>query len=264
MTAQVAKVTFDQCLHKALRLQEERATRPGRGYHAFWFLSAAVGLVGIQFDPAQSDAVKVQTIDRGSRLLYKMLSLQDDPDEHSLASEVYLEDASAPASNIATQPPLVEEYTNAGLHLDAFDIGGMDDFWFFNDVPPLGFNNQTISGLHRRGEQGHPQSFGRLRIPTPIFIRMRFRNLVLLSAFAALGATQDISHTSYHTFTTAFTMTRNKNTQIKREKINDNNNKSRHEDEAAMDSHHRETTSATTARAKLRKHIKEEHEHFDM
>ncbi|CAO2649466.1 Nn.00g068510.m01.CDS01 [Neocucurbitaria sp. VM-36] len=153
VTAQVARTIFDQSLHKAFRLQEERAMRSGRGYRACWFLSAAVGLVGMQFDPSQSESVKIQAIDRVSRLLYKMLSLQDGPDEQSLASEVHLEDTvTAPmqvttASNVTAEPLSVQEYTNAGLRLDAFDIGGMDDFWFFNDIPPLDFNDQAISEL---------------------------------------------------------------------------------------------------------------------
>jgi hypothetical protein len=49
-----------------------------------------VGLVNLQLEPSHADAIKLQAIDRVSRLLYKMLSLQDDPTEQSLASEVSL------------------------------------------------------------------------------------------------------------------------------------------------------------------------------
>ncbi|KAF1851013.1 uncharacterized protein K460DRAFT_270862 [Cucurbitaria berberidis CBS 394.84] len=156
--AQVAKLTFNQCLHQALRLQEERAMRPGRGSQQHWYLSAAMGLVGLQFDPSQSEAMKLQAIDRVSRLLYKTLSLLDDPDEQSLASEVYLDDTSATgmlvdaSSSTTAEPLLAEGFTNAGLRFDAFDLGStsewmLDDFWFFNDVSSLGFDDQHISGL---------------------------------------------------------------------------------------------------------------------
>ena len=173
--AQVAKATFDRCLHKALRLQEERAMRPGRGSEQHWHLSAAVGLVGQQFDPSQSETVKLQLIDRISRLLYKMLALQEGPDKQSLASEVsrflgcksaakltkrqvFIEESSSTTipvngiSNTTTEPLSAEGFTNAGLRLDAFDLGStsewmMDDFWFFNDVPPLGFNDPSIPAI---------------------------------------------------------------------------------------------------------------------
>lgn len=131
-----------------------------------------VALVGLQFDPSQTETMKNQAIGRVSRLLYKMLSLQEDPGEQFLASEVscplgrrnagidakqvLLEDISATpthvnaTSNTAAEPPSAEAFAHAGLRLDAFDIGDtsewmLDDFWFFNDVPALDFNIQTRS-----------------------------------------------------------------------------------------------------------------------
>lgn len=156
--AQVAKASFDHCVHKALRLQEERAMRPGRGGQQHWYLSAVVALVGLQYDPSQHETMKNQAIGRVSRLLYKMLSLQEDPSEQALASEVLLEDTSATPThadatlNTAAEPPSAEVYANAELRLDAFDIGGvsewmLDDFWFFNDGPALDFNGQSRSDL---------------------------------------------------------------------------------------------------------------------
>jgi hypothetical protein len=72
---------------KALRLQEERAMRPGRGSHKHWYLSAAYSLVSIQLDPPRVDVFKREAVDRVARLLYKILSLQDPSDEY-LANEV--------------------------------------------------------------------------------------------------------------------------------------------------------------------------------
>ena len=74
---------------KALRLQEERAMRPGRGSHKHWYLSAAYSLVSIQLDPHRVDICKREAVDRVARLLYKILSLQDPSDEY-LANEVSL------------------------------------------------------------------------------------------------------------------------------------------------------------------------------
>jgi hypothetical protein len=47
-----------------------------------------MGLVNLQFEPSRAEAIKLQAIDRVSRLLYKMLALQEEPTEQSLASEV--------------------------------------------------------------------------------------------------------------------------------------------------------------------------------
>lgn len=51
-----------------------------------------------------------------------------------------------PINGTATEPLSVDAFTNSGLRLDEFDLGGtsewmLDDLWFFNDVPPLEFNN---------------------------------------------------------------------------------------------------------------------------
>ncbi|KAF1942115.1 hypothetical protein EJ02DRAFT_346248 [Clathrospora elynae] len=147
LLAQVAKVTFDSCISKALNLQEERVLHVGRG------IGAAVGLVSLQFDPSQSDALKTQAIDRVSRLLYKMLSLQEEPSEQSLTSEVNMSSASTQGSTIIgtlTEPLLAETFTNAGLHLDAFGLGNnsewmLDDLWFLNDASTLDFDGLTHS-----------------------------------------------------------------------------------------------------------------------
>jgi hypothetical protein len=83
-----AKQIFDDTHEFALRLQEERAMRPGRGTEYFWYVSAAVSLVGIQFKTAKVDVLKRQAVDRISKLLYRVLALQDEPTEETLATEV--------------------------------------------------------------------------------------------------------------------------------------------------------------------------------
>lgn len=83
-----AKQIFDDTYETALRLQEERAMRPGRGMEFFWYVSAAVSLVGIQFKTTKAGALKRQAVDRISKLLYRVLALQDEPTEETLATEV--------------------------------------------------------------------------------------------------------------------------------------------------------------------------------
>lgn len=85
----LAKLFFDDaCLETALRLQEERAMRPGRGYEHYWYISAALSLAEMQFQPAQADELARKAVDRVAKLLYKVLSLWDDPSEETLATEV--------------------------------------------------------------------------------------------------------------------------------------------------------------------------------
>jgi hypothetical protein len=83
----VAKSLFHPSLSSALRIQEERAMRPGRGSHNHWYLSAAYSLVGIKLDPLHSEVFRREAADRVAKLLYKILSLQDSTDEY-LANEV--------------------------------------------------------------------------------------------------------------------------------------------------------------------------------
>jgi hypothetical protein len=84
----LAKIFFDDTMEQALFLQEERAMRPGRGCEHFWYVSAAVSLAGTQFRPSQAGDLTRQAIDRVSKLLYKVLSLHDDPNQETLATEV--------------------------------------------------------------------------------------------------------------------------------------------------------------------------------
>jgi hypothetical protein len=83
----VAKALFHPSISSALRLQEERAMRPGRGSHNHWYLSAAYSLVCIKLDPLRSEVFRREAADRVAKLLYKILSLQDSTDEY-LANEV--------------------------------------------------------------------------------------------------------------------------------------------------------------------------------
>lgn len=87
--ARMAKDIFDNSQAKSLRLQEERAMRPGRGSEFFWYISAAVSLVQMQFNAAaKAESIKEQAAERVARLFYKVLSLHDEPTEETLATEV--------------------------------------------------------------------------------------------------------------------------------------------------------------------------------
>lgn len=84
----IAKDVFGDAIEKAFRLQEERSMRPGRGNHQAWYVSAACSLVRIELEPEKAKGLKQQACDRVSRLLYKVLALQDDNNEEYLANEV--------------------------------------------------------------------------------------------------------------------------------------------------------------------------------
>ncbi|KAH8724825.1 hypothetical protein GQ44DRAFT_750068 [Phaeosphaeriaceae sp. PMI808] len=129
----LAKQIFDESVDKAIHLQEERTMRPGRGSQYFWYLSAAVSLVGIQFKPSQSEALKRQAADRVAKLLHKVLALHDDPTTETLATEV---------SIFVAESPAIDLFTNGEVGLDTLGFGDMsewmmDDFWFLN-VPDNG------------------------------------------------------------------------------------------------------------------------------
>ncbi|KAF2715072.1 hypothetical protein K504DRAFT_445979 [Pleomassaria siparia CBS 279.74] len=151
----VAKSVFGDTMEKALRLHEERALRPGRGSHQHWYISAAYGFVSVKLDPPRIEVFKRQAVDRVARLLYKILSLQE-PSAEYLANDVVLANSSTAAevgTNSATNidessalPP--EAFPNIGLRLDAggMDFGNtsewmLDDFWDFNDLPVVPFND---------------------------------------------------------------------------------------------------------------------------
>ncbi|PSN59846.1 hypothetical protein BS50DRAFT_220054 [Corynespora cassiicola Philippines] len=149
LVKRVAKTVFDSTMNQALRLQEERAMRPGRGSHQYWYVDSACSLVGIKFEPSRTDALRRQAVDRVSRLLYRILSLQDDPSENYLASEVMLSEdfsLSADSGVDAAQSSIVDPESfsnaNAALSLDGLDFAEssewvLDDFWFFGDLPTL-------------------------------------------------------------------------------------------------------------------------------
>lgn len=69
---------FPEILDKALRILEERAMRPGRGQHLFWFISAAYSLVQSKITPEHSDVCKLQATERVAKLYYKMLAFRED------------------------------------------------------------------------------------------------------------------------------------------------------------------------------------------
>jgi hypothetical protein len=145
----LAKLFFDDSMAHALLLQEERAMRPGRGSEYFWYVSAAVSLVGTQYKPSEAEDLTRQAVDRVAKLLYRVLSLQDDPSEESLATEVLLEERRAPLTvNTALQELLTADvFADSGVPLDAFDFNEtsefmMDDLCFFG-VPPL-HNGQSF------------------------------------------------------------------------------------------------------------------------
>ena len=84
----LAKQILDDIVENTLLLQEERAMRPGRGSEYFWYVSAAISLVAIQFDSSQSKLLEHRAVDRVAKLLYTVVSLQDEPSEKTLATEV--------------------------------------------------------------------------------------------------------------------------------------------------------------------------------
>jgi hypothetical protein len=165
----VARSLFDDAIEKAMRLQEVRSLRPGRGNKQLWYVSAACSLVRMKFEPDRAETLKHQAGDRVSKILYKILSLQDDPSEDYLANEVscsltcvlkmlmhrqvMLGNESFPTEAMATAngglAPSAsgDGFTNTGLRLDGFDFANtsewvLDDFWFFNDLaPPIEFGN---------------------------------------------------------------------------------------------------------------------------
>jgi hypothetical protein len=95
MMMRLTKQIFDESQEKALRLQEERAMRPGRGTEYFWYVSASISLVSIQFQTTKSEVLKRQAANRVAKLLYRVLALQDDPSEETLATEVSLQKPSS-------------------------------------------------------------------------------------------------------------------------------------------------------------------------
>ncbi|CAG5188144.1 uncharacterized protein ALTATR162_LOCUS11884 [Alternaria atra] len=151
MVGPVAKTVLESCAQQALHLQEERAMLAGRGCRQYWVLSAAVGLVNLQFEPLRADAVKLQAIDQVSRLLYKMLSRQDISGQPP-ANEVLLQDAPRATKQInghsghSAEALSTDSFADAGLRIDAFDFGEtsewmLDDFWFLNE--PFESGSQT-------------------------------------------------------------------------------------------------------------------------
>lgn len=173
MIAQVAKVTVQNALHKALRLHEERATRLGCSTKPYWYLSAALSLVNIQYDTSQSATLKSHAIDRVSRLYYKMLSLQEEPNAQNSAREVRLflarnsTEALMRKQVVLVDPPdlsklgeisttpmeslSAQTFSDAGLQLDVFDFGStsewmLDDFWFLNNAPPTDLGHERHLG----------------------------------------------------------------------------------------------------------------------
>ena len=65
-------------MEKALRLQEERSMRPGRGNHQFWYVSAAYSLVSTKLEPQRAEILQIQSTDRISKLYFKILGSQEE------------------------------------------------------------------------------------------------------------------------------------------------------------------------------------------
>ncbi|KAF2004480.1 hypothetical protein P154DRAFT_617026 [Amniculicola lignicola CBS 123094] len=137
--------TFDASIEKALSIIEERSIRPGRGNHQYWIVSAACSLARSKRDPENADELRKQAAGRVSRLLYKILSLQDDVGEEYFATEVVLEPLQHGDGAVLANPtPPADAMTTETLSLEGFDFANtsgwmLDDFWFFNDLPPLEF-----------------------------------------------------------------------------------------------------------------------------
>ncbi|KAF2680180.1 hypothetical protein K458DRAFT_445398 [Lentithecium fluviatile CBS 122367] len=145
----IIRAIFERTMDKAYRVLEQRALRPGRGNHQYFYVSAAHSLAGTLFEPERAQALEKQATDRVCKLYYKILSLQDEPLE-DMAQEIILGDGSlsAPAlfqktpetidtvsfqlgNTLVDQPPL--------LPLDGFGDNAasgwmLDDFWFMDDL----------------------------------------------------------------------------------------------------------------------------------
>jgi hypothetical protein len=93
LVTRAAKTIFEETMEKAFRILEQRSLRPGRGNHQYWYLSAACSMVNIQFEPGRTQALEKQATDRVCKLLYKILSLQDEADEECMAHEVSVSEA---------------------------------------------------------------------------------------------------------------------------------------------------------------------------
>ncbi|KAJ4302986.1 hypothetical protein N0V90_001877 [Kalmusia sp. IMI 367209] len=142
----IAKPVFHATFAKALRLLEERSMRPGRGNHHYWYISAAISLVTIQYEPENTRVLERQASDRVCKLLYQILSLQDE-DGEVLAQEVILGETSGaamdtPASfvdqsipmEVAGFPPAT---TNGFGELEGGAAANgwmLDDLWFLGDL----------------------------------------------------------------------------------------------------------------------------------
>jgi hypothetical protein len=87
----IARPIFESTKVGALKLMEERSLRPGRGNHHYWYLSAAISLVSIQYAPEQRSYLEEEAGGRVCNLLYRMLALQDDEgDEQPAEVRIYL------------------------------------------------------------------------------------------------------------------------------------------------------------------------------
>ncbi|KAF2811596.1 uncharacterized protein BDZ99DRAFT_414077 [Mytilinidion resinicola] len=118
---------FVEAMDKALRILEERAMRPGRGFHMFWFVSAAFSLVQIRTNPELASIYKLQATDRVSKLYYRILAMQESLSRPPLNVPV---DAITPFQQ---QPP-----DPLAGPLDGFDFVDdwtLGDMWSFNFDP---------------------------------------------------------------------------------------------------------------------------------
>ncbi|KAL1608198.1 hypothetical protein SLS60_003137 [Paraconiothyrium brasiliense] len=142
----IARPVFEATATAGLKLLEERSMRPGRGNHHYWYLSAAISLVGIRFAEAdgkgeeeKQDLMREAT-DRVCALLYRVLALQDEQGE-GMPNEVMLGDSGAIVNSMRTPASMVEPGfgvdTGSFQSMEGWDgqgTWGLDDFWFLGDL----------------------------------------------------------------------------------------------------------------------------------
>lgn len=79
--------TFPLTLDRAFALLSERALRPGRGFHQFWYVSAAACLVQIKLAPERAAFLKNQALERVTRLYHKVLAFREEDGDTGLLPE---------------------------------------------------------------------------------------------------------------------------------------------------------------------------------
>lgn len=149
-TSRIARPTFEATTNAALKLLEERSMRPGRGSHHYWYLSAAISLVQIQFAEAdgkgepEKKKLEREAGDRVCALLYRVMALQQEEGAEGDPAEVILDAGGAGSAGNPNSMQTPASMVEPGFEVDVGQLQGMegwdaqgtwglDDFWFLGD-----------------------------------------------------------------------------------------------------------------------------------